>query len=143
PAVIIPPMRHRVAISLLALTGLVVAACGGDDDDGAADPVETTVAASPTTEAPATDPTDAADDTAPDDSGAAAPTTEATSDTGSDAPSDAFPVTIEHKYGETTIEEEPERVVAVGFTDQDTLLALGVVPVGIRDWYGDQPFATW
>jgi iron complex transport system substrate-binding protein len=55
----------------------------------------------------------------------------------------AFPVTIEHMYGQTTIEEEPERVVTVGFTDQDPLLALGVVPVAIRDWYGDQPQATW
>ena len=55
----------------------------------------------------------------------------------------AFPVTIEHKYGETTIPEQPERVVTVGFADQDALLALGVVPVGIRDWYGEQPFATW
>jgi iron complex transport system substrate-binding protein len=54
-----------------------------------------------------------------------------------------FPVTIEHKYGETTITEQPERVVSVGFADQDPLLALGVVPVGIRDWYGDQPNATW
>jgi iron complex transport system substrate-binding protein len=54
-----------------------------------------------------------------------------------------FPVTIEHKYGETTIPEQPERVVTVGFADQDALLALGVIPVGIRDWYGEQPFATW
>jgi iron complex transport system substrate-binding protein len=34
-------------------------------------------------------------------------------------------------------------VVTVGFADQDALLALGVVPVGIRDWYGDQPHAVW
>lgn len=55
----------------------------------------------------------------------------------------AFPVGIEHKYGSTTVESAPERVVSVGFTDQDSLLALGVTPVGIRDWYGDQPFAVW
>ena len=59
------------------------------------------------------------------------------------APEATFPVTIEHKYGETTIPEQPERVVSVGFADQDALLALGVTPVGIRDWYGEQPFATW
>lgn len=57
--------------------------------------------------------------------------------------SEAFPVTVEHAYGETTVEDEPLRVVSVGFADQDPLLALGVVPVGIRDWYGDQPSATW
>jgi iron complex transport system substrate-binding protein len=60
-----------------------------------------------------------------------------------EAPEGAFPVTIEHRYGETTVESEPERVVSVGFIDQDPLLALGVVPVGIRDWYGDQPSAVW
>ncbi len=55
----------------------------------------------------------------------------------------AFPVTIEHKYGSTTIDAEPTRVVSVGFNDQDALLALGVTPIGIRDWYGEQPFGTW
>ena len=59
------------------------------------------------------------------------------------APADAFPVTIEHKYGETTIDAEPQRVVSIGFAEHDGLLALGVIPVGVRDWYGEQPFATW
>lgn len=55
----------------------------------------------------------------------------------------AFPVTIEHKYGETTIESEPERVASVGFNEQDTLLALGITPVAVREWFGDKPHATW
>ena len=55
----------------------------------------------------------------------------------------AFPVTIEHKYGETTIDAEPQRVVSVGFGEHDGLLALGVIPIAVRDWYGDQPYATW
>lgn len=50
----------------------------------------------------------------------------------------AFPVTITHKYGETTIESAPSRVVCVGLTDQDMLLALGIVPVGITYWFGDE-----
>ena len=50
----------------------------------------------------------------------------------------AFPVTIKHKFGETTIEKAPERVVCLGLTDQDTLMALGVVPVGITYWFGDE-----
>jgi iron complex transport system substrate-binding protein len=54
-----------------------------------------------------------------------------------------FPITLEHKYGETTIDTEPVRVVSVGYSEQDTLLALGVMPVAVRDWYGEQPFATW
>lgn len=28
-------------------------------------------------------------------------------------------------------------------SEQDFLLALGVVPVAVTDWYGDQPYATW
>ncbi len=55
----------------------------------------------------------------------------------------AFPVTIEHKYGKTVIPKEPKRVVTVGFNDQDAVLALGVKPVAIRDWFGDQPYAVW
>lgn len=42
----------------------------------------------------------------------------------------AFPVTIEHAFGETVIEKQPERVVTVAFGNQDVVLALGVVPVG-------------
>ncbi|MGH8931795.1 MAG: ABC transporter substrate-binding protein [Egibacteraceae bacterium] len=41
----------------------------------------------------------------------------------------AVPVTIEHKFGATEIPAEPRRVVAVGGSDLDALLALGVVPV--------------
>jgi iron complex transport system substrate-binding protein len=75
---------------------------------------------------------------------AAATSTEPTSDSTAPAADDAaFPLTIEHKYGTTEIPAAPERVVSVGFTDQDFLLAIGVTPVGIRDWYGEQPFATW
>ncbi len=55
----------------------------------------------------------------------------------------AFPVTIEHEFGSTTIEAEPQRVVTVGFTDHDALLALGVVPVGLREWYGDHDRGVW
>ena len=42
----------------------------------------------------------------------------------------AYPVTIEHVFGETTLEEEPKRVATLGWSDQDHVLALGVVPVG-------------
>lgn len=52
----------------------------------------------------------------------------------------AFPVTIEHAFGETTVEAEPARVVSIGFTDHDVLLALGVEPVAIRKWYGDYEY---
>ncbi len=51
----------------------------------------------------------------------------------------AFPATITHKYGTTEVTEAPERVVAVGLTEQDTLLALGVAPVGVTKWFGEAP----
>jgi iron complex transport system substrate-binding protein len=68
--------------------------------------------------------------------------TPATMAEGSEAAA-GFPVTVAHKFGGTTIESEPQRVVSVGYTEHDVLLQLGVVPVGVTDWYGDQPFATW
>ena len=44
----------------------------------------------------------------------------------------AFPVSIENKFGTTTVPAEPERVVTIGFNDLDFVLALGVTPVGTR-----------
>lgn len=65
-------------------------------------------------------------------------------DASTEADGDAdFPVTIEHKFGETTIDAEPARVVSIGFNEHDFLLALGVTPVGLRDWYGEQPNSVW
>lgn len=51
-----------------------------------------------------------------------------------------FPVTIEHALGTTTIPEQPERVVTLGWASQDTALALGTVPVGIAEdaWAGGE-----
>ena len=49
-----------------------------------------------------------------------------------------YPVTIEHKFGETTLETKPERVVSLGYTEQDALLALGVEPVAVRYFFGDE-----
>jgi iron complex transport system substrate-binding protein len=57
--------------------------------------------------------------------------------------SGAFPVTIEHKFGSTTIEREPKRVVVVGLREQDALLALGVVPVATTEWFGEHPGAIF
>lgn len=60
-----------------------------------------------------------------------------------DEVSAAFPVTVLHKFGSTTIAEAPERVVAIGFNDQDALLALGVTPLAARYWYGDETDAIF
>lgn len=55
----------------------------------------------------------------------------------------AFPVTVEHRHGQTTIEDKPERVVTVGLRDVDAVLALGVIPVAVKEWFGEQPNAVW
>jgi len=54
-----------------------------------------------------------------------------------------FPVTIEHKFGTTIVPAKPERVVVVGFHEQDWLYMFGVAPVGVREWFGDMPYATY
>ena len=54
-----------------------------------------------------------------------------------------FPVTIEHKFGSTTIEARPERIVALGYTEQDALIALGAEPVAVRYFFGDEPGAIF
>lgn len=47
-----------------------------------------------------------------------------------EAGSGDFPVKIKHAHGTTTIEKAPTRVATLGWTDHDTVLALGLVPVG-------------
>lgn len=114
--------RKKSTLSWVAVaisTSLLAAACGGGSEsaesgDSAAD-VATTESKTTTTEAETT-------------------TTEAAGD---------FPLTIEHKFGEAVIEAEPERIVSIGYNEHDFLLSLGVVPVGLRDWYGDQPNSVW
>jgi iron complex transport system substrate-binding protein len=52
-------------------------------------------------------------------------------------------VTVKHAFGETKIPSAPKRVVSAGFTEQDDLLAVGVVPIAITDWFGSEPFGVW
>lgn len=119
-------MNHLVRIvgSLVLLTTL--AACGGQ-------PVAVQPTAAPV--APTVAPTRPAELTA-EATEAPAPTSEA-------AAGAAFPVTIEHKYGSTTLTEAPERIVTVGLIDHDALLALGIAPVGTTEWFGGYPGAIW
>jgi iron complex transport system substrate-binding protein len=59
---------------------------------------------------------------------------------------DAFPATIAHTFGETTIETRPERVVTLGWSAQDVVYALGVTPVGMPSFSygaGDDGVLPW
>ncbi|UYO00006.1 MAG: iron-siderophore ABC transporter substrate-binding protein [Devosia sp.] len=43
----------------------------------------------------------------------------------------AFPVTITHAHGETVIPAEPQRIVTWGWSNEDAVIALGKIPVGM------------
>lgn len=59
------------------------------------------------------------------------------------APALAEPVEITHRFGTTRIDAPPQRIVSVGYHEQDFLYALGLAPVGLHEWFGARPFATW
>ena len=42
----------------------------------------------------------------------------------------AYPATIDTMFGPVTVEEAPQRIVALGWSDAETALTLGVQPVG-------------
>ncbi|WP_439029377.1 ABC transporter substrate-binding protein [Gordonia terrae] len=57
----------------------------------------------------------------------------------------AFPVTIDHVFGSTTIDGAPSRIAVIGIGDADVLLALGVMPVMVPVWKGstDDGIGEW
>ncbi|OHU59255.1 iron ABC transporter substrate-binding protein [Mycobacteroides chelonae] len=50
---------------------------------------------------------------------------------------------IKHAFGTTEVKTPPQRIVSAGYTEHDYLLALGIVPIAVTEWYGGLPFATW
>lgn len=52
-------------------------------------------------------------------------------------------MTVRHLFGDTNIPGPPQRVVSAGFTEQDDLLAVGVVPIATTEWFGGEPYAVW
>ncbi|UYG17983.1 iron-siderophore ABC transporter substrate-binding protein [Brachybacterium huguangmaarense] len=48
----------------------------------------------------------------------------------------SFPQTVTTAFGDVTVDAKPSRVVALGWGDAETALALGVQPVGASDWLG-------
>lgn len=70
------------------------------------------------------------------------PSADTPEDTGS---AGAFPVTIDHIYGSTTIERKPTRIVTLGVTDADPVLALGTTPLAVTGYsfYPDTGIGPW
>jgi iron complex transport system substrate-binding protein len=64
---------------------------------------------------------------------------------GSGSAPGAFPVTVETAFGPVEVPEAPQRVVALGWSDAETALALGVQPVGASDWlaFGGEGVGPW
>ena len=72
--------------------------------------------------------------------GCASPETDSPS---ASANSDAHPVTTTGALGSATIDERPERVVALSWTDADILLSLGVTPVAIGKAPNESGVQPW
>lgn len=62
----------------------------------------------------------------------------------SSADASAYPVTIKHALGTTTITKAPTRIATVAETDQDMLVSLGVVPILVpaTSWGGNARKST-
>lgn len=60
------------------------------------------------------------------------------------SPAAAEELRLQTGFGETVIDPtQIKRIVSVGYHEQDFLYALGLAPVGVHDWFGDYPYATW
>ena len=64
---------------------------------------------------------------------------------GGTSSSGAFPVTVATAFGDVEIADEPTRIMALGWGDAETALALGVQPVGASDWlaFGGEGVGPW
>ncbi|MET3807623.1 iron complex transport system substrate-binding protein [Nakamurella sp. UYEF19] len=56
-----------------------------------------------------------------------------------------FPITTAHKFGSTVTKTQPARVLSLGYTDHEVLLALGIVPIGVIQWIPEwkKGVSTW
>lgn len=109
------PRRLRTLAAATFVAALTISACGSDSDD---------------TNAEADNNSDANAEAG----GGSEGTEESTDAAGGEeeaAGEDVFPVTVEHAFGSTTIEEKPERVATVAWANQEVPLALDIVPVGM------------
>lgn len=137
-------LRRAAGVIAVAPVLSLLAACGGDGDEPTSTPAAS--GGEPATEAPSSTPEAVASPTDSSEPEATEAPTEAAEPTGTTAAAatepastgGTFPATVTHKYGTTTVESEPTRIVTLGYNDQDQVLAFGVTPVASRYWYGDE-----
>ncbi|RIJ71003.1 iron-siderophore ABC transporter substrate-binding protein [Nakamurella silvestris] len=140
-------VTSRAAVLTSGVLALaLLAACGSSDNSGSTTPAPGTTAS----ESAASDPTASVTDTPPASESATGSSTEAATGSASSAPStssgqSAFPVTVPTLFGDVVVDKEPLRVVALGWSDAETALALGVQPVGASDWlaFGGEGVGPW
>ena len=137
-------MTRRWLTGIVLVSALGFAACGSDGDD-AKSTATTSPAASATSVA--TDVGAAPTSATALDEGAATTTPahdEAAATTAAPA-ADAYPITISHHFGETVIPAAPKRVVSLGYTEQDAIVAFGIEPIAARYAFGpdDDVFFPW
>lgn len=75
-----------------------------------------------------------------DSDGAAAPKASQAVATAFPVEEGAYPTTITHAFGDAVITKEPKRVITIGISSEDTVAALGIVPVAVpnESWAGDK-----
>lgn len=122
----------RTLLALLVVAAVAVAGCAAGNDADASPATDPSAAGSSPAADTATSTAASADDTT------STSDTTSTGDADGDeshasGPTDEFPVVVEHAFGETTIEEEPTRVVALGWGTPESAIALGVTPVGVEE----------
>ena len=57
----------------------------------------------------------------------------------------AFPATVTHRYGTTTVPPAPQRIVTLGQTDHDAVIALGSTPIALAGFVDStySPVRPW
>ncbi|WP_133054160.1 ABC transporter substrate-binding protein [Mycobacteroides saopaulense] len=56
---------------------------------------------------------------------------------------DGFPLSIPHRYGGAFLPMRPNRIVTLGWNDQDLVQSLGTKPVGVRSTLPEYPMYPW
>src|SRR5699024_5952840 len=69
------------------------------------------------------------------------PENEETNNTSSEDPT----IIIETKFGDVEITDQPEKIIALGWGDAETVLSLGIEPIGASDWlaFGGDGVGPW
>jgi iron complex transport system substrate-binding protein len=126
---------RRVGV-IVVVAGLIIASCGSDDDGvSSADLAPTT---EPATIEPSTTEPSTTDSPAP-----TAAAGESTAETTTETATATWPVTIEHSFGETTVDAEPTRIVSLDAQWSDVLTELGAPVVAASDDMYSGSFFPW